>query len=242
MSTLAEYMIVAGAENRPPMLDKTMYNSWQSRMFLYLKGKKNSRMMLESIQSRPLVYPTIEENGQVRDKKYAELTKQEKLQDDCDVQALNIVLQGLPPDVYYLVSHYNGTEFVNQTLQAYNEDVGISHQTSVAHTPQKNGVVEIQNRTLVEAARTMLIFSKALLFLWAEAVLTSCFTQNRSLIRKHHNKSPYELLYNRKPDLSYIYVFGALCYPTNDSEDLGKLKPKADIGIFIGYAPAKKAF
>nr|GEY82676.1 hypothetical protein [Tanacetum cinerariifolium] len=68
-------------------------------MFLYLKGKKKGRMMLESIQSGPLVYPTIEENGQVRDKKYAELTEQEKLQDDCDVQAINIILQVLPPDV-----------------------------------------------------------------------------------------------------------------------------------------------
>ncbi|GJU02378.1 retrovirus-related pol polyprotein from transposon TNT 1-94 [Tanacetum coccineum] len=88
----------------------------------------------------------------------------------------------------------------------------------------------------------MLIFSKAPLFLWAEAVATSCYTQNRSLIQKCHNKTPYELLHDRKLDLSYLYVFGALCYPTNESEDLGKLKPKADIGIFVGYAPAKKAF
>ncbi|GJX10515.1 retrovirus-related pol polyprotein from transposon TNT 1-94 [Tanacetum coccineum] len=136
----------------------------------------------------------------------------------------------------------NGTEFVNQTLKAYYEEVGISHQTSVARTPQQNGVVERRNRTLVEAARTMLIFSKAPLFLWAEAVATACYTQNRSLIRKRHNKTPYELLHDQKPDLSYLHVFGALCYPTNDGEDLGKLKPKADIGIFVGYAPAKKAF
>ncbi|GJX20528.1 retrovirus-related pol polyprotein from transposon TNT 1-94 [Tanacetum coccineum] len=96
----------------------------------------------------------------------------------------------------------NGTKFVNHTLRAYYEEVGISHQTSVARTPQQNGIVKRQNHTLVEAARTMLIFSKAL-----------------------------------KPDLSYLHVFGALFYPTNDSEDLGKLKLKADIGIFIGYAP-----
>ncbi|GKB37035.1 integrase, catalytic region, zinc finger, CCHC-type containing protein [Tanacetum coccineum] len=72
----------------------------------------------------------------------------------------------------------NGTEFVNQTLMAYYEEVRISHQTSVAHTPQQNDVVKRQNRTLVEAARTMLIFLKALLFLWAEAVATTCYTQN----------------------------------------------------------------
>ncbi|GKA97528.1 retrovirus-related pol polyprotein from transposon TNT 1-94 [Tanacetum coccineum] len=105
-----------------------------------------------------------------------------------------------------------------------------------------NGIVERQNQTLVEAARTKLIFSKALLFIWAEAVATACFTQNQSLNRKCHNKTPYELLHNKKPDLSYLHVFGALCYPTNDSEDLGKLKPKKDIGIFVGYALAKKAF
>nr|GEX69649.1 retrovirus-related Pol polyprotein from transposon TNT 1-94 [Tanacetum cinerariifolium] len=88
----------------------------------------------------------------------------------------------------------------------------------------------------------MLIFSKASLFLWAEAFVTTCYTQNISLIPKRYNKTPYELLYDRKPDLSYLHVFGVLCYPTNDSENLGKLKPKANIGIFVGYAPTKKAF
>ncbi|GJU40795.1 retrovirus-related pol polyprotein from transposon TNT 1-94 [Tanacetum coccineum] len=110
----------------------------------------------------------------------------------------------------------NGTEFVNQTLKNYYEDVEISHQKLVARTPQQNSVVERRNKTLVEAARTMLIFLKAPLFLWAEAVAIAY--------------------------LKYFHVFGALCYPTNDSEDLGKIKPKADIGIFIGYSLAKKAY
>ncbi|GJU61273.1 retrovirus-related pol polyprotein from transposon TNT 1-94 [Tanacetum coccineum] len=136
----------------------------------------------------------------------------------------------------------NGTEFVNQTLREYYEKVGISHETSVARSPQQNGVVERRNRTLIEAARTMLIYAKALLFLWAEAVATACYTQNRSIIRLRHGKTPYELLHDKLPDLSFFHVFGALCYPTNDSENLGKLQPKADIGIFIGYAPTKKAF
>ncbi|GJZ23192.1 retrovirus-related pol polyprotein from transposon TNT 1-94 [Tanacetum coccineum] len=136
----------------------------------------------------------------------------------------------------------NGTEFVNQTLREYYEKVGISHETSVARSPQQNGVVERRNRTLIEAARTMLIYAKAPLFLWAEAVATACYTQNRSMIRRRHGKTPYELLHNKPPDLSYLHVFGALCYLTNDSENLGKLQPKADIGIFIGYAPMKKAF
>nr|GFA27625.1 integrase, catalytic region, zinc finger, CCHC-type, peptidase aspartic, catalytic [Tanacetum cinerariifolium] len=76
----------------------------------------------------------------------------------------------------------------------------------------------------------------------AEAVATTCYTQNRSIVHLRHGKTPYELLHGILPDLSFLYVFGALCYPTNDSENLGKLKPKADIGIFIGYALTKKAF
>ncbi|GJX31084.1 retrovirus-related pol polyprotein from transposon TNT 1-94, partial [Tanacetum coccineum] len=136
----------------------------------------------------------------------------------------------------------NGTEFVNQILREYYEKVDISHETSVARSPQQNSVVERKNRTLIEVARTMLIYAKAPLFLWAEAVTTAYYTQNRSMIRHRHGKTPYELLHNKPPDLSYLHVFGALCYPTNDSKNLGKLQPKADIGIFIGYAPTKKAF
>ncbi|GJS90613.1 retrovirus-related pol polyprotein from transposon TNT 1-94 [Tanacetum coccineum] len=113
---------------------------------------------------------------------------------------------------------------------------------TVLRTPQQNGVVERRNRTLVEAARTMLIFSKALMFLWAEAVATACYTQNRSLIHTRHCKTPYELVHDKKPDLTFFRVFGALCYPTNDSEDLGKLQPTADIGIFVGYAPSRKGY
>nr|GEX23118.1 retrotransposon protein, putative, unclassified [Tanacetum cinerariifolium] len=98
-----------------------------------------------------------------------------------------------------------------------------------------NGVVERRNRTLVEAARTMLIFSKALLFLWVEAINTTCYTQNRSLIHIRYNKTPYELMQDKKPDLSFFYVFGALCYPTNDNDDLGKLDAKAEIGLVSNF-------
>ncbi|GKD01078.1 retrovirus-related pol polyprotein from transposon TNT 1-94 [Tanacetum coccineum] len=136
----------------------------------------------------------------------------------------------------------NGTKFVNQTLRSYYKDVGISHETSATRTPQQNNIFERRNRALVEAARTMLIYAKAPLFMWAEAVATACYTQNCSLIRLRHVKTPYELLHDRKPDISYLHVFGAVCYPTNDNEDLGKLKAKANVGIFIGYAPAKKAY
>nr|GFA21146.1 retrovirus-related Pol polyprotein from transposon TNT 1-94 [Tanacetum cinerariifolium] len=121
-------------------------------------------------------------------------------------------------------------------------EVGISHETSVARSPQQNGLIERRNRTLIEAARTMLIYAQASLFLWVEAMASACYTQNRSIVQLRHGKTPYELLRNKLPDLSFLHVFGALCYPTNDSENLGKLQPKVDIGIFIGYAPTKKAF
>nr|GFB03128.1 integrase, catalytic region, zinc finger, CCHC-type, peptidase aspartic, catalytic [Tanacetum cinerariifolium] len=90
---------------------------------------------------------------------------------------------------------------------------------------------------LIEAANTMLIYAKASLFLWAEAVATTCYTQNCSIIRLRHRKTPYEILHNKPPDLSFLYVFGTLCYPTNDSENLGKLQPKADIGLVPNHPP-----
>nr|GEV91723.1 retrovirus-related Pol polyprotein from transposon TNT 1-94 [Tanacetum cinerariifolium] len=120
--------------------------------------------------------------------------------------------------------------------------VGISHETSVARSSQQNGVIGRSNRMLIEAARTMLIYAQALLFLWAEAVATVCYTQNCSIVSLHHGKTPYGLIHGKLPDLSFLYVFGALCYPTNDSENLGKLQLKADICIFIGYSTTKKAF
>nr|GEV59968.1 retrovirus-related Pol polyprotein from transposon TNT 1-94 [Tanacetum cinerariifolium] len=136
----------------------------------------------------------------------------------------------------------NGTEFVNLMLREYYEKVGISHETSVARTPQQNGVIERRNRMLIEAAPTMLIYAKAPLCLWAKAATTTCYTQNCSIIRFCHGKTPYELLHNKPLDLSFLYVFGALCYPMNNSKNLDKLQLKANIGIFIGYAPTKKAF
>nr|GFC85009.1 putative ribonuclease H-like domain-containing protein [Tanacetum cinerariifolium] len=144
---------------------------------------------------------------------------------------------GLNKTVRYVRTD-NEMEFVNHTMTEYYERIGIFHQKSVPRTPQQNGVVERRNGTLVEASRTMLIFSKAPMFLWAEAVATACYTQNRSLIHTRHHKTPYELVNNKKPDLTFFRVFGALCYPINDSEELGKLQQTADTGIFVGYAPS----
>nr|GEY33807.1 hypothetical protein [Tanacetum cinerariifolium] len=88
----------------------------------------------------------------------------------------------------------------------------------------------------------MLIFSYALLFLWAEAIATVCYTQNRSIIHRCFNKTPYELIQGKKPEISYLHVFGALCYLKNDREDIGKLGAKGDIGFFIGYSANSVAY
>ncbi|GJU90382.1 retrovirus-related pol polyprotein from transposon TNT 1-94 [Tanacetum coccineum] len=148
---------------------------------------------------------------------------------------------GLNKTVRYICTN-NDTEFVNKYLIAYYESIGIFHQKTIPRTPQQNDIVERRNHTLVEAARKMLIFSKALMFLWVEAVATACYTQNRSLIHTRHNKTPYELVHDKKPDLTFFRVFSALCYPTNDNKDLGKLQSTVDIGIFVGYAPSMKGY
>ncbi|GKD62355.1 hypothetical protein Tco_1299864, partial [Tanacetum coccineum] len=91
MTTLAEFMIIADADNRPPMLDKTMYDLWKIRMELYIDNRENGRMILNSVENGPLIWPTVEENGETRKKKYEELSASEKLQANCDLKATNIV-------------------------------------------------------------------------------------------------------------------------------------------------------
>ena len=114
--------------------------------------------------------------------------------------------------------------------------MGITHQFSATHTPQQNGVVERRNRTLVEAARTMLAYSKLPPSLWAEAISTACFRQNRSLINKRFEKTPYEVINKRKPNVNFLHIFGCVCYVLNDRENLGKFDPKGEEGYFVGYS------
>nr|GFC20516.1 retrovirus-related Pol polyprotein from transposon TNT 1-94 [Tanacetum cinerariifolium] len=136
----------------------------------------------------------------------------------------------------------NGTEFKNKTLAKFFDEVGIIQQYSAARTPQQNGVVERRNRTLVKAARTMLTFANLPPFLWAEAIATACFTQNRSIIHKRLDKTPYELINKRKPNIKFFRVFECRCYLLNDYEDVGKLKAKGDIGVFVRYSKESAAF
>nr|GEV14936.1 retrovirus-related Pol polyprotein from transposon TNT 1-94 [Tanacetum cinerariifolium] len=136
----------------------------------------------------------------------------------------------------------NGTEFKNKMLAKFFDEVGITQQFFATRMPQKNGVVERSNRTLVEAVRTMLTFANLQSFLWAEAIATACFTQNHSIIHKRFDKTPYELINKRKPNIKFFRVFGCRCYHLNDYEDVGKLKAKGDIGVFVGYSKESVAF
>ncbi|GJW34888.1 retrovirus-related pol polyprotein from transposon TNT 1-94 [Tanacetum coccineum] len=104
-----------------------------------------------------------------------------------------------------------GTEFLNKTLNAFFKEEGIEHQTSTPRTPEQNGVVERRNRTLVEAARTMLSASKLPLFFWAEAIATACYTQNRSIIIPTHEKTAYHIINDRKPSIKHLHIFGCTC-------------------------------
>nr|GEY12932.1 hypothetical protein [Tanacetum cinerariifolium] len=104
------------------------------------------------------------------------------------------------------VASINGKKYILVIVDDYSRFtwVGIYHETYVACSPQQNGVVERRNRTLTKVARIVLIYAKASLFLWAEAVATACYTQNRSIIRLNHGKTPYELLHDKLPDLSFL--------------------------------------
>nr|GEX26899.1 retrovirus-related Pol polyprotein from transposon TNT 1-94 [Tanacetum cinerariifolium] len=109
MTSLADKAILSGADNRPPMLEKDMYDSWKSIMEFYMLNRQHGGMILESVEQGPLHWPTVEEDGVTRLKKYSELSAAEAIQADCDVKATNIILQGLPPKVYALVN----TKFLN---------------------------------------------------------------------------------------------------------------------------------
>ncbi|GJR08210.1 retrovirus-related pol polyprotein from transposon TNT 1-94 [Tanacetum coccineum] len=135
-----------------------------------------------------------------------------------------------------------GTEFLNKTLNAFFKEEGIEHQTSTPRTPEQNGVVERRNRTLVEAARTMLSASKLPLFFWAEAIATACYTQNRSIIIPTHEKTAYHIINDRKPSIKHLHIFGCTCYLTRDGENLDKMKEKGDTCILVGYSTKSKGY
>ncbi|GJX46325.1 integrase, catalytic region, zinc finger, CCHC-type containing protein [Tanacetum coccineum] len=173
--------------------------------------------------------------------------------DTINLLSKNNIVNGLP-ELKFVKDHLGlhaqvtivrtdkGTEFLNKSLHAYFAKEGIRHETSTARTPEQNGVVERRNRTLVEAARTMLSAAKVPLFFWAEAIATACFTQNRSLVIPRHEKKPYHIINARKPSVKFFHIFGSLCYINRDGENLDKMKEKGDACIFVGYSTQSKAY
>nr|GEW39621.1 putative ribonuclease H-like domain-containing protein [Tanacetum cinerariifolium] len=136
---------------------------------------------------------------------------------------------------------YINFENINKLVQD-NLRKGIKKEYSVARTPQQNRVAERRNRTLINAARTMLADSELPTTFWAEAVSTACYVQNRVLIIKPHNKTPYELFRSFKPALSFIRPFGCHVTILNTFDNLGKFDGKSDEGFFVGYSLSSKAF
>ncbi|GJW68188.1 putative ribonuclease H-like domain-containing protein [Tanacetum coccineum] len=136
----------------------------------------------------------------------------------------------------------NRTEFKNKVMNQLCEKKGIKREFSVARTPQQNEVAERKNRTLIEAARTIKADSKLSTTFWAEAVNTACYVQNRVLVIKPHNKTPYELFLEKKPVLSFMSPFGCLVTILNTIDHLGKFDGKADEGFFVGYSTSSKAY
>ncbi|GJV91101.1 ribonuclease H-like domain-containing protein [Tanacetum coccineum] len=136
----------------------------------------------------------------------------------------------------------NGTEFKNRDINEFCGLKGIKREYSNARTPQQNGVAERKNRTLIEAARTMLADSFLPNTFWAEAVSTACYVLNRVLVTKPHNKTPYELLTGKTPIISYIRPFGCHVTILNTIDHLGKFAGKSDEGFLVGYSLQSKAF
>nr|GEV75916.1 ribonuclease H-like domain-containing protein [Tanacetum cinerariifolium] len=130
----------------------------------------------------------------------------------------------------------NGTEFKNNDLNQFCGIKGIKREFSVPRTPQQNGIAERKNKTLIEAARTMLTDSLLPIPFWAEAVNTACYVQNRVLVTKPHNKTPYEFLHGRKPSIGFMRPFGCPVTILNTLDSLGKFDGKVDEGFLVGYS------
>nr|GEV43581.1 ribonuclease H-like domain-containing protein [Tanacetum cinerariifolium] len=141
-----------------------------------------------------------------------------------------------------IIRSNNGTEFKNYDLNQFCGMKGIKREFSVATTPQQNRIAKRKNRTLIKAAGTMLADSLLPIPFWAEAVNTTCYVQNRVLVTKPHNKTPYELLLGRIPSIEFTRPFGCTFTILNTPNPLGKFYGKADKGFLVRYSVSSKAF
>ncbi|GJV77610.1 ribonuclease H-like domain-containing protein [Tanacetum coccineum] len=175
--------------------------------------------------------------------------------DGSDLQVKGVIDSGCSRYITRNMSYFTDFEEINGGYVAFGGNpkggkikgratikTGIKREFSIARTPQQNGVAERKNRTLIEAARTMLADSKLPTTFWAEAVNTACYVQNRVLVTKPHNKTPYELFLGRKPALGFMRPFGCPVTILNTIDHLGKFDGKADEGFFVGYSINSKAF
>nr|GEU65562.1 hypothetical protein [Tanacetum cinerariifolium] len=136
----------------------------------------------------------------------------------------------------------NGGEFKNKEMHEFCTRKGIKREFNNARTPQQNGVAERRNRTMIEAARIILVDAKLLVTFWAEAVNTACYVQNRVLVNKSYNKTPYELFNSRPPAIGFLKPFGCHVMILNTLDHVEKFDAKGDEGYFIGYSMSSKKF
>ncbi|KAK8956709.1 hypothetical protein KSP39_PZI001099 [Platanthera zijinensis] len=137
----------------------------------------------------------------------------------------------------------HGTEFQSECMTKFCEKLEIQQEFSSPRTPQQNGIVERKNRTLIEAGKTMLSDSSLPKYFWAETINTACHVLNRASINKRLNKTPYELMKDRKPNLVYFRIFGCRCFVLNNEKTyLTKFAEKFYEAIFVGYSNNSKAY
>jgi len=136
----------------------------------------------------------------------------------------------------------NGSEFRNTNVEEYLDEERIKHEFSAPYTPQQNGIVEKKNRTLIEAARTMLDEYKTPDIFWAEEINTACHAINRLYIHKYLGNTPYEIITDNKPKVHYFRVFGYKCYIFNKKAKSSKFAPKVDEDFLLSYGTNEHAY
>nr|GEV19730.1 hypothetical protein [Tanacetum cinerariifolium] len=152
MTTLADKAILSGADNHPPMLEKDMYDSWKSKMELYMMNRQYGRMILESVVNGLLIWPTIKENGVTRPRKYSELSHTDAIQADCDVKATNIILQGLPPELRNSSNPRQQATINDRRVtlqQVQGRQISFATGTTRTYTPGASGSNSWKQRTVI---------------------------------------------------------------------------------------------